>query len=603
MHRTYRLPRGLLWGLLLALLLGGSGLRGQEALPGPRPNPNALVIPINGTQRVQMTTKKRIATVLNQKDTVARVQPVIGDPTSVIITGLDPGLTRVTFTDVDNHSESIDVVVQLDVEYLRNILQRTVPTAAIQVIPSANNTIILAGYVMHAEDIPVILRTANSVVLGGGDAANPEGNQRIINAMRVGGVQQVQLCVVVARVSRSEARNMEFTFFNNGKHHKLDSTLGGSFSANALGSPIFPNEANALSSTGANIVFGFLNTEQEFFGFLQALRQEGLAKILSEPRLVALSGRPASLLDGGEQAVPVPAGLGQVGVQFEEFGTRLNFIPIVLGNGKIHLEVEPEFSTLNAANGVVIGGGGGSAVNVPGRNTQRVHTTVEMEDGQTLVIGGLIQHTTNGNTTKIPLLGDLPFVGTAFRGVSYTEQEDELIIMVTPHLVDPLTCDQLPKYLPGEETRSPDDFELFLEGILEAPRGPRDVCPDHHYVPAWKTGPTAGQFPCAGHDCGANGSCGAGGCVGCGSEMPATEGAMPAAWPPGLPQTVKAPSAATVVPAVHREAAASPAPVSSPAPAPVNNLAPVPVSSAAPAPMPPPAPTPAIPVADSIGTR
>ncbi len=568
MHRTYRLPRGVLWGLLLALLLGGNGLRGQETLPSPKPNPNALVVPINGTQKVQMTTKKRIATVLNQKDTVARVQPVIGDPTSVIITGLDPGITRITFTDVDGHTESVDVVVQLDIEYLRNILQRTVPTAAIQIIPAANNTIILSGTVAHAEDIPVILRTANSVVLGGGDAADPAGNQRIINALRVGGVQQVQLCVVVARVSRSEARNMEFAFFQNGQHHKLDSTLGGSFAANALGSPIFPNESNALSSQGANIVLGFLNTEDEFFGFLNALRQEGLAKILAEPRLVALSGRPASFLDGGEQAVPVPAGLGQVGVQFEEFGTRLNFIPVVLGNGKIHLEVEPEFSSLNAANGVIIGGGGGSAVNVPGRNTQRVHTTVEMEDGQTLVIGGLIQHQINGSTTKIPLLGDLPFVGTAFRGVSYTESEDELVILVTPHLVDPLTCDQLPKYLPGEETRSPDDFELFLEGILEAPRGPRDVCPDHHYVPAWKNGPTAGQFPCAGHGCGACGACGTEGCSSCGDGMPVSGVAMPQSWPPGLPQTVKAPSPGGVVPAVHHEAAPSPAPPAPAAPAP-----------------------------------
>src|SRR5262249_33249707 len=156
----------------------------------------------------------------------------------------------------------------------------------------------------------------------------------------------------------------------------------------------------------ANLVLGLVNDEQAFFGFLQALRNEGIAKILAEPRLVTLSGRPASFLDGGEQAVPVPAGLGQVGVQFEEFGTRLNMLPVVLGNGKIHLEVEPEVSTLDAAAGVAIGGTGG--VNVPGRLTQRVHTTVEMEDGQTLLIGGLIQHTANGNTTKVPILGDLP---------------------------------------------------------------------------------------------------------------------------------------------------------------------------------------------------
>src|SRR5262249_35136129 len=147
-----------------------------------------------------------------------------------------------------------------------------------------------------------------------------------------------------------------------------------------------------------------------FLAFLQALKDENLAKLLAEPRLVTLSGRPASFLSGGEQAIPVPAGLGQVGVQFEEFGTRLNFLPIVLGNGRIHLEVEPEVSQLDAASGTNIQG-----TVVPGRVTQRVHTTVELEDGQTFVIGGLIQHELAGTTRKVPVLGDLPLVGACFR--------------------------------------------------------------------------------------------------------------------------------------------------------------------------------------------
>src|SRR5947208_14116470 len=132
-----------------------------------------------------------------------------------------------------------------------------------------------------------------------------------------------------------------------------------------------------------------------------------MAKLLAQPRVVTLSGRPASFLAGGEQAIPVPAGLGQVGVQFEEFGTRLNFLPIVLGNGRIHLEVEPEVSSLNPANGTSING-----TVVPGRDTNRVNTTVELESGQTFVIGGLIQHTVNAVNRKTPVLGDMPFLGT-----------------------------------------------------------------------------------------------------------------------------------------------------------------------------------------------
>ena len=156
-----------------------------------------------------------------------------------------------------------------------------------------------------------------------------------------------------------------------------------------------------------------------------------------------------------------------------------------------------------------------SRTNVPGRDTQRVHTTVELEDGQTFVIGGLIQHDVTGTTTRVPILGDLPFVGAAFSTKFFTEDESELLVVVTPHLVDAMSCEQAPKILPGQETRSPDDFELFLEGILEAPRGPREVCPGGQYTPAFKNDPTAGLFPCGG----GKGGCGAGGCgaTGCGS--------------------------------------------------------------------------------------
>src|SRR5262249_24493131 len=144
-------------------------------------------------------------------------------------------------------------------------------------------------------------------------------------------------------------------------------------------------------------------------------------------------------LDGGEQAIPVPAGLGQVGVQFEEFGTRLSFVPIVIGDGRIRLEVEPEVSNLDPAAGTTIQG-----TTVPRRATQRGHTALALEGGQTFVIGGLIQNTARGTTQKVPGLGDLPFLGVAFSSKAYEEIETELVIMVTPHLVDPMDCSQSP---------------------------------------------------------------------------------------------------------------------------------------------------------------
>src|SRR5262249_47633123 len=126
-----------------------------------------------------------------------------------------------------------------------------------------------------------------------------------------------------------------------------------------------------------------------------------------------------------------------------------------------------------------------------------------LEDGQSLAIGGLVKRQINAATSKVPCLGDLPFIGAAFSRKEYQETESELVFMVTVHLVDPMACNQLPKLLPGEETRTPDDFELFLEGILEAPRGSREVFQGKRYVPAYKNSPTVNVFPCVG-----NGACG-----------------------------------------------------------------------------------------------
>jgi pilus assembly protein CpaC len=521
MHPTTP-PRKVLRAVLVALSLCllPALARAQEVKPPQLTG--TLIVPIGGTQRLQMTKKQAISKAINRNEAVLRVSPVYGDPTAVLLTGLEPGVAVVTLIDEAAKEENFQVVVQMDVEYLKTLLKQAVPTANIVPIPGANNTIVLRGTVARAEDIEVALRVAQSVVLG------PD---RIINAMRIDGVQEVQLCVTVAAVSRQAFRAMAFNFLYSGRDVFFGSTIG-----QAVVNPSTIGVGGVLTSGGVavgspgtpggqpiNAFFGVIGNGATFLGFLQALRDEEVTKLLAEPRLVTVSGKPASFLSGGEQAVPVPAGLGQVGVQFEEFGTRLNFLPIVLGDGRIHLEVEPEVSSLNQAFGTSIQG-----TVVPGRTTQRVHTTVDIEPGQTLVIGGLIQHVVNGNTQKVPVLGDLPYLGAAFRTVSYTETEDELLVLVTPHLVDPMSCDQLPKLLPGMETRSPDDCELFLEGILEAPRGPRAPWQGGHYQAPYKNGPTAAQFPCAG------GRCGGGACAGgtCGSDGPHVAGAVDGAIAP-----------------------------------------------------------------------
>jgi pilus assembly protein CpaC len=505
---------------------------------------NILVVPIGGTRRLSMTPKRDIRQVINEKENIIRVQTVPDDPGSVLLIGQQAGTSAVTLTDTQGVTERFDVVSQLDVDVVKAVLRRAFPTANVEPIPTGTNTIVLVGNVAHAEEIEAILRVAQGVLVSGVPAGQQGGGTvTIVNAVTVGGVRQVQLDVTIAQVNRSELRNLGVNFTVAGTTVFGGSLIGNLAQAgtNAGGgtnsaAPVITGAGNFLNSltpsSAANLIFGIVPSN--FTAFIQALRQENLAKLLAQPKLVTTSGRPATFLSGGQQAVPeVTAsgvGGGTVGARFEPFGTQLTFLPIVYGNGKIYLEVEPVVSNLNAANGFAIGG-----IIVPGRNEQRVHTSVVMEPGQTFAIGGLIQTQVNGVTNKVPVLGDLPFVGPAFSTISYQEQETELVVLVTPYLVDPMDCKQAPCKLPGMETRTPDDFELFLELILEAPRGQREVFPDKKYKPAWQNDVTADKFPCGGNGgaagC-ANGTCGA-----APAAAAVAPTAAPAAMPPAVPVT------------------------------------------------------------------
>ena len=420
-----------------------------------------------------------------------------------------------------------------DLDYLKKVIKNAVPNSNIQVIPVTKDAVILSGYVSRAEDIGMILAIAGNIVdpalfdalsqssstqTNNPGQTNPTGavpgnmpidpnaaattqpaqaaprtSQKVINALRVAGVQQVQLDVVVAQVSRSEFRQLGFNFLSSRNSSIIGSTLNGlATQPTAVGTGLASGatQGSALAANGfvssataaANIPFGVLNSNSGFLGFLQALRNESASKLLAEPKLTTSSGKQAFFQVGGEQAVLSGAsGVNGPGADFRIVGTTLSFLPVVLGNGKIQLTVNPRVRSPNPALGITTSFGF-----VTGFDDKQVNATVEMETGQTFVIGGLIQNETRGIVNKIPVLGDLPFLGVLFSTKEYTETEQEVVILVTPYLVDPQSSDQLPKLLPGQETRSPDDFELFLEGILEAPRGPRKVIQDRRYIPAFK---------------------------------------------------------------------------------------------------------------------
>ncbi|MFN4257785.1 MAG: type II and III secretion system protein family protein [Gemmataceae bacterium] len=540
MHPTNRWQRSLLGGLLLIGFTGMSGVVTAQVEPLPPPQGQArtgqtLVVPINGTEFLRMSKNQRIQEARNQDPNVARVQTVPTDPTSVVVTGLASGRTNVLLIGEDGAQETIEVTVLFDVEYLSRLIERTVPTANIKPVPAAGNTIILTGNVAHSEDVQTILRVAQSVV------GNPE---LIVDAMRVGGVMQVQLEVVIALVNRRDGRAFGLNYIYSDQVSIWGNTSGNVLPLAGVGRGLLPPGPGAYPDVGgvvgglpvSNLYFGLLYPRSGFLSFMQALRNEGLAKILAEPKVVTLSGRPATFLSGGQQPIPELSGLGATGFTLVPFGTQVTFLPIVLGNGRIYLEVEPSISELDAAAGTTVALAGGATTTIFGRNEQRVRTSVIMEDGQTFAIGGLIQRSATATTAKVPLLGEIPFLGVLFSQKEYSDTEREVLVLVTPRLVDPLDCAQAPCKVPGMETRKPDDFELFLEGIIEAPRGQRKVFHGHRYVPAYMNDSTSQKFPCnvppevpfgINHP-GAHGmECVGGSCGGVCAGVPCHQGSMP----------------------------------------------------------------------------
>ena len=203
-----------------------------------------------------------------------------------------------------------------------------------------------------------------------------------------------------------------------------------------------------------------------FQTFLTALRQNSMLKVLAEPNLVAMNGHEARFLAGGEFPVPVPqsgagGGPATITVQYKKFGVQLNFVPYILDGGTIRLSVDPEVSSIDFSLGIQLSG-----TSVPGLNTRNAHTVVELQEGQTLAIAGLMQLSLNGNTSRIPGLGDLPYIGPFFGNTSSNRIEKELVVMVTPYLIAPMLPEEVgPR--PGDDVYEPTDIELYLLGRLQ----------------------------------------------------------------------------------------------------------------------------------------
>jgi pilus assembly protein CpaC len=492
-----------------------------------------LIVPIGGVVVFDAKLPAPPTDILISREDVLGVQLDPTDPTQkkLLLRGKAGGLSQLTIVMKDRPPQKYDVVVQPDLGLLRNIIKRTVPTSNVDVQAGVGNVIILSGYVTSPQDADIIARLANSAV---GGAAN-----NVINAIQIGGVQQVQIDVVVASVDRNLLRQRGFDFFlpggGNGTSFAsiVSGLLGVQQGGAGGGGGGGGGTTSATFSSAANLQLAVL--PNKFFGALQALKTEGVAKFLAEPRVVTQTGRVAFFRAGGQQAIlSGTSGITGPGVQLVPFGTELEVVPIVYGNNMIWLDINPRITAVSQALGITVGG-----ASSPGFTEQSVRSTVLLESGQTFAIGGLIQTSVQASANKVPVLGELPFAGTIFSSLSYQTRESELVILVTPRLVAPLDQCQAPKRLPGQETRTPDDYELFLENVLEAPRGQRKVWNGKCYNAPYKCGPTVNQFPCAGGICtGPMGTC----LPGAAPAAPAVPGAGPAApvLPGAVPQPIPA---------------------------------------------------------------
>ena len=363
------------------------------------------------------------------------------------------GVTTVNLWDDKDQVYSIDVMVYPDARILARVLKDQFPNSALTVRP-LQSSVVIAGYVDRADYVSRIMKIAEDYY------------PKVINNIKVGGVQQVLLDVKIMEVSRTKLRRLGVDWsYVNGDDFIVSSV-------SQLIDSVAASTGTAASNTGT-VQFGIVSGNSSFFGVIDALRQNQLVKILAEPKLVAVSGRPAYFRSGGELPILVPQSLGTVSVEYKQYGTQVDFVPIVLGENRIRLEVRPRVSELDEARGVSFNGN-----TIPGFRVREVDTAVEMDAGQTLALAGLVQTKIDTVNRGVPYLADMPVFGVPFRKVEDVSNEVELLIMVRPQLIDAMNADQVPHTGPGLNSGTLCDRELYCDGYMEVPNcGPNNIRP------------------------------------------------------------------------------------------------------------------------------
>jgi pilus assembly protein CpaC len=331
----------------------------------------------------------------------------------------------------------------------------------------------------------------------------------VINMMEVGGAQQVMLEVKVAEIARTVLKRLDsdvnLLFFGNDLQfggvnggqtfpnaltpEDLEVPVFGDFSDAVIGPPIQKLQPNTPAIDDKGLFLSAISGDFLFQAVIEASRQKGLAKILAEPVLTTLTGQEAEFLSGGEFPIPVAQDLGQVTIEFKQFGVGVKFLPVVLDSGHISLKLNISVSELSSEVPVVLGvqGTAGTFL-IPSLTKRSAGSTVELSDGQTIGIAGLISDNLRESVDKFPGLGDVPMLGPLFRSQEFQSGQTELVIFVTPHLARPIAANQV--RLPTDSFIPPDDLDFYLSGRLEASEAPAPSLPQ----PAGEESTMSGRF-------------------------------------------------------------------------------------------------------------
>lgn len=436
--------------LICALALASAGLLAEPAeaqYSDASLHAGALEVPVNKSQVV--SADRAIGKAMIGNPEIADIVPIT--TRSVYVLGKKMGTTSLTLYDGANRVLAImDVDVGPDVEALRRQISQLVPNQQIDARISSDS-VVLSGMVSD----PGAADRATQIAKAYSD--------KVINLISVGSSQQVMLEVRFAEVNRQIGEKLEVSGFGLSRGGSFDSVIGSTASLvpgpNGVGVPQLSAITDAYGIFRKTFSIGNVDIE----GILDSLERRGLSKTLAEPTLIALSGEKASFLAGGEFPVPViqsgtNGGAGNaITVEFKPFGVGLGFTPTVLGDKIISMVIEPEVSSIDPSASITING-----LVVPGLQTRRASTTVQLRDGESFAIAGLLRRDFQTTVRQLPLLGSIPIIGTLFRSSNFQKGETELMIVVTPRLVAPLRPEQV--RLPTDRIEDPKASDVMIDG-------------------------------------------------------------------------------------------------------------------------------------------